>query len=555
MKTSPVIGQDGQRMEDYALGGPDRGCSGKLGQRLRTDHAAGGAGRVIARRSLIALSLAFALSFFALAAARLGSSAPLEWVEVALSDHVTRVLRGEPVYVAPSVEFVPCIYTPLYYYVCALASKTMGVAGFLPLRLVSLLSTTGVVILVARGVQRETRSRLSAIVASGLFLASYGLVDFWLDLGRVDALFLVLLSACLYLLRFSRSRTGAVVAALLGTLAIQSKQAALVALMPVVLHQLLSARGRGRWFVGVLVATSVAAVAVFGRDGWYWYYVFELPARHHFATGRIVMFWLFDFVPWFAPSLVLVVWTRRLPRLRFSPDEQQSRRFWTVAGAGLVATAWVSWFHAGAARNVFLPACLAASVMAGFTLAAFRRRARELPAAVAASRETFGYGCLVAQFALLLYNPADALPRKEPIAAGVATVITGDADVWLPAHGHLDTRPGHISHAHWAPVMDVLEADDAPGSMELRRAFAVAVDASKFDAIVLPQRSALVDALCIGERLQARYEWRSLTALNGKAGEEDIGVWTVLATSRVPSDLPDFTAAAPRLAPCSAARH
>ena len=510
-----------------------------MGQPLQTVHADGRASRVVAQRCLIVLSLAFTVSFFALAALRLGSSASLEWVEVALSDHVTRVLRGQPVYVAPSLEFVPCIYTPLYYYVSALASKTMGVVGFLPMRLVSLLSTTGVFVLVARGVHRETRSRLSAIVASGLFLASYGLVDFWLDLGRVDALFLLLVSSCLYLLRFSRSPTGAVGAALLGTLAIQSKQAALVALMPVVLHQLLTARGRGRWFVGVLVSTSLAAVAILDRDGWYRYYVFELPARHPFATGRIVMFWLFDFVPWFAPSLVLVAWTRRLPRLPTSPDERRGRRFWSVAGAGLVATAWVSWFHAGAARNVFLPACLAASVMAGFTLASFRRRVRELPARAAVSRETLGYGCLIAQFALLLYNPVEALPRKEPIASNVTGLITGDADVWLPAHGHLDTRPGHISHAHWAPMMDVLEADETPASTELRRAFAAAVDAAKFDAIVLPQRSALVDALRLEEGLRARYEWRSLTAPDGKAREEDIGVWTVLATSRVPCDRPE----------------
>ena len=75
--------------------------------------------------------------------------------------------------------------------------------------------------------------------------------------------------------------------------------------------------------------------------------------------------------------------------------------------------------------------------------------------------------------------------------------------------------------------------------MELRRAFAAAVDAAKFDVIVLPQRSALVDALGIGERLRARYQWRSLTALDGRARAEDIGVWTVLATSRVPCDVPE----------------
>lgn len=105
------------------------------------------------------------------------------------------------------------------------------------------------------------------------------------------------------------------------------------------------------------------------------------------------MFWLFDFTPWFAPTLVFVALTRRLPRTPTSGRERQARTFWAVAEGGLTSTAWVSWFHAGAARNVFLPACLAASVMAGFTLASFRRRVRGLPASLTlprSARETRG---------------------------------------------------------------------------------------------------------------------------------------------------------------------
>lgn len=470
-----------------------------------------------ARRCLVGLSVAFAVSFFVLAAARLNCPVALEWVEVALQDHVTRVLRGQALYVEPSLDFVPCIYTPLYYYVCALVSKMIGVAGFAPMRLVSLLSSSVVAVLVLRGVERETRDRLSAIVASGLFLASYGLVDFWLDLGRVDAFFVVLTSSCLYLLRFNRSHKSAVVAGLLGALAIQAKQAALVALAPVVVHQLLVGRARGRWFVGILVLITAAAVSLLDRGGWYRYYVFELPAQHPYANDRILMFWLFDFVPWFAPSLVLAGWTWRLPASSTSAGEREGRRLWLTAGSGLVATSWVSWFHAGAARNVFLPACLAASVMAGFVLASFQRRVREVPATQRESRETLGYACVIAQFALLLYNPLDALPRRDLANEQVVSTLPGE-DVWIPARIQIDLNQSHPSHAHWAPLMDVLKGGDTAIRAALQRSSAEVVATGKFEAIILPEQCELVDGLVISEALHENYEWRPLSS--------EGGVWT-----------------------------
>ena len=54
-----------------------------------------------------------------IAASRMAYPFTLEWVEANSFNHVVRVMQGQPLYVAPSYDFIPLIYTPLYFYVTA----------------------------------------------------------------------------------------------------------------------------------------------------------------------------------------------------------------------------------------------------------------------------------------------------------------------------------------------------------------------------------------------------------------------------------------------------
>ncbi|MBL8716184.1 MAG: hypothetical protein JNL79_09325, partial [Myxococcales bacterium] len=44
----------------------------------------------------------------------------LEWMEGGMVDQVRWILAGHKLYVKPSIDFVPFIYNPLYFYVSAL---------------------------------------------------------------------------------------------------------------------------------------------------------------------------------------------------------------------------------------------------------------------------------------------------------------------------------------------------------------------------------------------------------------------------------------------------
>src|SRR5271157_896030 len=64
----------------------------------------------------------------------------LEWMEGAGLVQVSRLLASKTLYVPPSIDFVPLIYPPLYFYLSAGIAKIIGF-GFGALRLVSFLSS------------------------------------------------------------------------------------------------------------------------------------------------------------------------------------------------------------------------------------------------------------------------------------------------------------------------------------------------------------------------------------------------------------------------------
>jgi hypothetical protein len=44
-------------------------------------------------------------------------------------DLVRRILSGQSIYVAPSIDFIPHLYAPLYFYVAAALSRILGVGS------------------------------------------------------------------------------------------------------------------------------------------------------------------------------------------------------------------------------------------------------------------------------------------------------------------------------------------------------------------------------------------------------------------------------------------
>ena len=150
--------------------------------------------------ALVAVSVAQLALFGLTALLRLGYPYPLEPSEPASLAEVQRILMGQPLYVEPSLGYVPLVYGPIYFSLSAAVAALLG-PTFLPLRLVSLIASVGCIALVYAIVRRETASRVASLASAALLAAANPLMETALDIGRVDSVFTLLILLGAYLAR------------------------------------------------------------------------------------------------------------------------------------------------------------------------------------------------------------------------------------------------------------------------------------------------------------------------------------------------------------------
>ena len=436
------------------------------------------ASRHAPNRALTAVRVACVALSGALVALMLFSSAyripfpfELEWMEGATLVHVQRLASGEALYVRPSLEFVPFAYPPLYYVVCVPFTWVFG-PGFVALRIVSLLSTLAALGAVFVLVRRHAGG-VAAAVASGTLAAAYALSDAWLDLGRVDALYLALMAATWCVISTARTPRQWVAAGVLAWLAFLTKQPALLSLAPLGVYLLMTDRRAALWFgvpAAVLCAGSVAWL-VWVTDGWYAYYVFELPRlrmRVSLDAARVMTFWTSDLL-------------RPLPMaVLFGALGAVALRRWrdVAIAAGLVATSWLARLEGGAWNNAVLPAYLAASVLFGLALQRLGRWLLPILAIAAI------------QLAWVLYDPRPFIPTDADRAAGeriVETLRTRPQPALVLDHNSWATRAGQQEFAHGWAVTDVVWADRVKAGPALEAEIRQALDERFFGTVVLDE--------------------------------------------------------------------
>jgi 4-amino-4-deoxy-L-arabinose transferase-like glycosyltransferase len=434
---------------------------------------------------LVAASVWYVGSYLVVALLRIGYPFELEWMEGAVADHVLRILTGRPLYVSPSVEFVPFIYAPFYFYVSAGFAKVLGFSLF-PLRLVSFLSSLACCATTYVFVRRETGSWYFGLIAAGLFAATFRAAGAWLDIARSDSLFLALSLGALYQARFSESGAGLAAAGVLFALAFHTKQTALFIALPVVAWSLATHRRRSLPLIGTFAVLAGGAVPVLNRayHGWYNYYVFELPSHQPLLSDVLLRFWTRDLLLTVPVLLVLaaVLLARRCP-----DSERRARFFYLLAGAGMVAAAWFGRLHRGGYDNALLPAYAGLATL-GVLCAWALTRPREAPRPGRKALTLAVYCACLVQFGLLWYNPAMQVPSRRDAQAGrelVATLAGLPGEIFMPQHGYLPELAGKRSFAHQMAICDVLNAGPSAASDRLLSDIAQAIGQHRFSAIVL----------------------------------------------------------------------
>jgi hypothetical protein len=442
----------------------------------------------LARAAAIAVSLWLVLLLAWLVRERVSYAFELNWMEGETVEHVERLLRGAPIYAAPTAEFVAFIYNPLFYYVSAPLVRLCS-SGLVAVRAVSIASTAGSLFLVFAFVRRETRAGAAAVVAAGTFAGTYPVSRAWMDIGRVDSLCVFLCLAALYAAGRSDTRRDFTLAVLLSWLAFATKQSALVVVLFVAAWAL---RRRGRSALGDVLPISIAFVLALAAlnvstGGWYGYYAFLLPSGHPLDFGVTRGFLWTELARPLPIALAFAAYAAAVPG---GTNRGSSRWYAVLAAATLILMSYASRVHTGSWVNDDIPAHAGVAILFGIGVHAVATR-RSWGGAV-------GFGAAAVQLVLLSYSPAPWMARASDATEPerLMVEVARHPGMVLAMHqSHLLRKLGKGSTAHAMAVFDVLRSSrDTRGARaalvaDLARAFA----ARRYSAVILDTWYPLTD--------------------------------------------------------------
>jgi hypothetical protein len=334
----------------------------------------------------------------------------LEWMEGGMLLHAQRIAQGKGIYVEPSLDFIPFLYTPLYSALLA-ALSFVAPLGYLMGRLVSILAFAGALTLIVAGCLGETNGHrpklLAALVGiggAGAVVASFAFTGNFYDLVRSDSLLLALEALTLLLVLRGRGWKSAASAGVIIALGFFTKQTATILGIGIGLGLLVANFRRGLVYGGAaaLVLVGGLVLLVKSSGGWFWTYIFKLHQSHAFHTDAVTdVAWPLtrQFAwPLFAALILATAGLALARRLRRS-----DAILWAAAVAGEVA-ALVGFGTQWADSNAFIPAiffpAFAAAVLA----------ARLLDAAVVGRR----WGTLLVASTTVLLLGSQSLHTTQP---------------------------------------------------------------------------------------------------------------------------------------------
>jgi hypothetical protein len=422
---------------------------------------------------------------------RIGYPFELEWLEGGAVAIVQRVDAGHALYVQPTLLYVAWPYPPLYFWLSGAVAQVTGV-GFLALRIVSFTASLGTFVVIFSLVRSDTRDRVAGLCAVGLFAATFRLTGAWLDIGRVDSLFLLLFLLAVLVARRAGPASswgrGAAVGALL-FLAFFTKQTALVAALPLLAWLLVRRRRVGASALATSAFLVVGSTLVMNAvsHGWYGYYVFGELGHQPIAWGWVTAFWGHDLARPLGIALlvgaagVLGRWAGRR-RVPFRPDVLG---FDLAVVLGLVGASWVGRLHSGGWDDVLIPAAAAVALLVGHGCAALRRapphRWRWLATALLV-------GPLVVQLLHLRYPLSAQIPTAADRQAGdrlVATLRQLPGQVVVLDHPWYAAMAGKGTAAQEEAIYEVLRSGAGRGRAALLSDLPGAVAAPSIGAVVL----------------------------------------------------------------------
>jgi len=485
------------------------------------------------RGFVVAGSIALAFLFVYVVVARFAVPIELEWMCGSVLDHVERIALGKPIYVAPSAEWIPFLYTPLYYWVCAPLARAMP--AMIACRLVSIAATLASSALVWRLARRLGATRFWSLVAVGCFYGAYSFTGYWYDLERPDSLSMAMVLAGVWVaIEWTGVASAAVAGALLG-LSFYAKQQSLI--VAVAAGVGLAVSGQRRRALVFALGAGLGLVPLFvwlhgATGGWFDFYGVEMGRAHGIDLSLWNGFFLVDLSSAFllaSATAVMLAWLVRDLLLRPFARERAlgsardaNLAVFALALAAAFAAAASSRLHAGGYVNVLAVWSAFAGVAVAVTAAHAERvaEARGAGALVGAGLAL----AVVCQFAHFAYDPRDATPSSHAeldarLVEKRVRELERSGEVLLWGRGHVTAQ----RHFHVMALIDVMR-----GGLGIPETVASAIRERRYAAFVIDEwpeltlegilgrRSELFDLVLSNYYVAERWDDRESDAVLGR---------------------------------------
>ncbi len=390
--------------------------------------------RILAEIPMLAMAVGMFVLLYRTVAPRLTYPYDLEWMEGGMLLHAARIADGQPLYVTPSVDFIPFIYTPLYPWIVG-GLSTLGMPLDYTLgRSVSIICVIVAGLALALAVRKETGNVWLGVGGTALFLATFPDSGAFFDLARNDGLMVATLVCALLAIRTGWLRTGG----LLLTASFLTKHTMALYGIPA-LWWLWQHQGKHASVRFVLWSVVPALLFVFGlqwhSDGLFLTYLLGVPSVHPFVADRFFVLApkeMLTAVGWLLGAMLVTALMVRRPVSR-------GARFWIAQGMLALVLCAIMRGHHGGYLNVLMPGLWALCLWACLSIHQLRKRFPGLWMQVATA-------ALVAwQLWIMQWNPNRYIPTEADKAAGdavVAQLAKVDGEILAPWQPWMPVQAG-----------------------------------------------------------------------------------------------------------------
>ena len=386
---------------------------------------------------LLALLSIFIVSFIFIS--RIAYPYSVERMEGASLLQVIRILSGHPLYTQPSIDYIPLIYPPLYFYLSALAAKIMGI-GFMPLRLVSILAFIGCLLFTYRIIKSVTNNDYASLIGISFFAATYPLNGAWFDIARVDTLFVFFSIAAIY---FSSKENlkGLILSSAFWILAIFTKQTGIFVLTASLVYLLLKNWKKNfiQLAITLLGGTLVYALCVQVWGKWFSYFMFYLPTLHKTQSSFAdISTSIFQLV--LPPIIAILIGISPFLFDRDWRSSQNPIHYYVFITCVMFGLSLMGRLNLGGYTNVYMPAHIMTAVMFGLGLDWWTKKLAPSPRLFSSLSKLVLFTFCAAQFLILQFDPRLVIPNSSQAQSWtqfVSFIRSTQGDVLAPDLNYL----------------------------------------------------------------------------------------------------------------------